>query len=189
MRNEAVRNARQQKAERIHAKVAHLHGLAQSETLGELLNEIQDEESRHVVEHMVWYWLNEGRPASNFLKQHLTEEKILLATFLIVCALGYFQIGIPILWSITAAFILTFLLRLFFRMFDRGFLFRRLFAATTSCGLFLIAPATYSFEFETPLGPISYGGAPAASLILVWSMTFICTFGAAVWEHIVSKRT
>ncbi|MCP3970977.1 MAG: hypothetical protein GY717_11810 [Rhodobacteraceae bacterium] len=59
--------------------------------------------------------------------------------------IGWFEFGMSLIWSGTLALVITVIVRIVFRMFDRGFMFRRLFIAFMSSGLFLIAPAQLQF--------------------------------------------
>lgn len=188
MPSETTRKEWFKKAERIHRELECLSGLEQAETARQKLDEIADENERSGVEMLVWYWLGHGKdPAPS--KELLTTDRVLGATFLAVLLIGWVELGMSLIWSGTAALVTTVVVRFVFRMFDRGFMFRRLFMACVSSGLVLIVPAQFAFAFETPFGPVSWGGAPDGALVLIWTMCTILTFCGAVWEHYVSDRT
>ncbi|WP_170363165.1 hypothetical protein [Ruegeria arenilitoris] len=177
-------------SEKIYEEVKVLDGLQQFEVLRHRLDVIENEHAKSAIEFMVWSWLRDGKPEKSVSQRDLlTTNNILIATFVAVFLIVWLEIGVSIVWAGTLAFVTVVLLRFVFRMFDRGFMFRRLFTACVSSGLFLIVPATWYFEFETRYGPVSYGGAPGGALIMIWAICTVLTFGAAVWEHVASERT
>lgn len=188
MRSETTRKAWFRKAEQLYREVESLSGLEQAEAAREKLDTITDENERSAVELLVWYWLGHGKETVTS-NEWLTTNHMLAATFLVVFLIGCLELGVSLLWSGFAALVTTALVRIIFRMFDRGFMFRRLFTACVSSGLILIVPAQFAFAFETPFGPVSWGGAPGGALVLIWTMCTILTFCGAAWEHYVSDRT
>ncbi|KEP69538.1 hypothetical protein DL1_03405 [Thioclava dalianensis] len=188
MRSENTRKEWLKKAEKIHRSVKNLNGLEQAEAIRQKLDAIVDESERSGVEMLVWYWLGHGKEPVRS-GEWLNTNRILAATFAAVFLIGWFELGISFIWSGTAALVTTVFVRIVFRMLDRGFMFRRLFTACISSGLILIVPAQFAFAFETPFGPISWGGAPSGALVLIWVMCTLLTFCGAVWEHYVSDRT
>lgn len=190
MSSETKRQAWYAQAEQIYEEARILTGLEQSEHFRTKLDNIQNPNDRSAIEMMVWYWIREGKeetvPQS---KELLSPDTILVATFLIMFLVGWFELRMSLIWSGFLALFTTFVLRFAFRMFDRGFLFRRLFITCVGSGLFLIAPAQFQFNFETPYGPISWGGAPEGALVMIWVICTLLTFAVAVWEHMASGRT
>jgi hypothetical protein len=186
--SENTRRAWFSKAERVYLEVENLTGLEQAEAFKERIEAISDQDTRAAVQMQVWYWIGHGKESSR-PNDWLTTNRILAATFFIVFSIGWFELGATFIWSATIAFVTTVILRVVFRLFDRGFMFRRLFTACVGSGLFLIAPAQLQFAFDTPLGPISWGGSPGGALVMIWTICTLLTFGVAVWEHFASDRT
>jgi hypothetical protein len=186
--SEKTRQAWLSKAEQVYREVEKLTGLEQAEAFKERIEAITDQDTSAAVQMQVWYWLGHGKEPTRS-KERLTPNRILATTFGAIFLIGWVELGVTPIWSGTIALITTVAVRTIFRMFDRGFMFRRLFTACVSSGLFLIVPAQFSFEFETPFGPISWGGAPSGALVLIWTMCTILTFVAAVWEHHASNRS
>lgn len=188
MHSETTRKAWFKQAEQVHREVEGLTGLEQAEVFKEKIEAITDQDARAAVQMQVWYWLGHGKEQTNS-QEWLTTNNILAATFIAVFLIGWIELGVSAVWSGTAALVTTVAVRIVFRMFDRGFMFRRLFTACVSSGLFLIVPTQFAFAFETPFGPVSWGGAPGGALVLIWTMCTILTFCGAAWEHYVSNRT
>lgn len=188
MHSEKTRRAWFSEAERVYRELEGLTGLEQADAFKERIEDITDPDTRAAVQMQVWYWIGHGKEPAR-PNEWLTPNIILAATFGAVFLIGWFELGVSPIWSGTIALMATVFVRLIFRMFDRGFMFRRLFTACVSSGLFLIVPTQFSFEFETPFGPISWGGAPSGALIMIWTVCTILTFSVAVWEHYASDRT
>lgn len=189
MPSEQKRIAWQAKAEQIHHEVVSLRGLQQSEIFRERLDQIKDEHARSAVELMVWSWIREGETPKTITHNELfSTNKMLVATFVTVFLIGWFELGMSPIWAGALALVTTVIVRIVFRLFDRSFMFRRLFIACISSGLFLIAPAQLQFAFETHFGTISWGGSPGDALVSIWLISTMLTFVAAVWEHFASER-
>lgn len=187
MPSETTRKEWLKKAEQLYREVESLSGLEQAEAAKLKLDAIADKNERSGVEMLVWYWLGHGKEPVSSL-EWLTTNRILAATFVAVFLIGWVELGVSLIWSGTAGLFTIVLVKFVFRLFDRGFMFRRLFMACVSSGLILIVPAQFAFAFETPFGPVSWGGAPGSALVWIWTMCTILTFCGAAWEHYVSDR-
>lgn len=183
---EAVKQSYAKRAEKIHKKAAKLSGSAQTEYVNEQLAKIDDAIMHTAVEMLLWIKLREPTPKFSLLTLVLSAEGILIGTFAISFLLCQFGFHLPLVWSLTVAFILMVLLRWFFRMFDRAFMFRRLFVASVTVGLILIGPAQFAFSIETKWGGVSWGGAPPPSLIIIWA---ICAVLSAAFAHNEYKKS
>lgn len=187
MHSERTRKAWLRRAERIYDEISQLNGFEQAEAFREHLDKISDGSTRSAVEMQVWYWIGHGKKSLH--REWLTANTILAFTFVALFLVGWIDLGFSLVWAGTLALIVTVIVRFVFRLFDRGFMFRRLFIACVSSGLLLIGPAQLQFEFATLWGPISWGGAPSGALVMVWVLCTLLTFVVAVWEHFVSDRT
>ncbi|SEN37621.1 hypothetical protein SAMN05216227_101284 [Pseudorhodobacter antarcticus] len=186
MATEALKQAYAKRAEKIYRKAAKLTGLEQAEYVTAQLAKITDINMRTGVDMLVWVEFREGRPKVSLLASVLSAEGILAGTFVVSFLLCRFTLHFQWVLSIAVAFVLMILLRWVFRMFDRAFMFRRLFITTITVGLLLVGPAQFAFHFETEMGTLSWGGSPSLSLTLMWVIAACIT---AYFAHHESKST
>lgn len=180
-----------ERAERIFAEVKKVDRFLQLKALERLLDDGSNESDRAALEVLVFSWLQKtdtAEPEKSY-KHILTPNRIILGTFSLVFLVAWWELGASVVWSSLIAFSLVVVLHLVFRAMDRGFVFRRLFTACITSGLFLIVPAQVSAALETPWGFVRYNGGSSLELLAAWGLATILTGLGAFWEHKVSNRT
>ncbi|WP_127521941.1 hypothetical protein [Mesorhizobium sp. Z1-4] len=172
------------RAEEIYNDIEHLDEFERTEIFRNRLTEIKDGAERSAVELLVWYWVKDGKK----LHWITINNTILAGTFIFALLILLYEIGVSFIFASAISLAFTAIVHLIFRLFDRGFMFRRLFIACISAGLLLIMPAQLHFQFETPFGPVSWGGPPELALLFVWGFGTLVTFIGALYEHYVFGR-
>ena len=183
------RQAWQHLAENIFIELQSLNGIEQSEVFRIKLNEIDDQNARSAIELLVWNWLKTDQTViSTKPSIYTSTNMIIMAVFMSVFLIGWWELNITPIFAFSLALFTAIIIRLIFRMFDRGFMFRRLFIACIGSGLLLIVPSQLKWNFATPFGSIEWGGEPSFIMLIIWLLCTLLTFFAAVWEHKISNR-
>lgn len=102
--------------------------------------------------------------------------------------ISYYELQLSILWSIGVGFLFVVLSRFALRLFDRGFLFRRMLLSWVTLGLGLLSlwPITAIFDIGTLT--IDFGSPPTQIVAMIWCFGLIVFASLALWEARVSDR-
>lgn len=107
---------------------------------------------------------------------------------LLAFLIATFEFDLSILWSCVAALSVFVISKLIARIFDRGFLFRKIFATWFSSGLsLLVVSGPLSASFETGSFQFAWGSPPSTEALTIWIVGAFITAALAFWEARPSK--
>jgi len=138
--------------------------------------------------------VKELNPSSE-MAAHESKWKFLNAvtTFPIVAAiLGIFicrnELGLNWLLSVSVAAVVYAAVRFAMRLFDRGFIFRRMFLAWFAGGITLLVIGPIAISIRTDPLSFEYGGPPTLPVVAIWGIGALILAGLAFWEAKTSNR-
>ena len=95
-------------------------------------------------------------------------DSVVCASMALIILISYFEVGLPLLWSVLVGFVSGLLLRIVIRFFDRGFFFRRLLTTWIFAGLTFVLVPTFALAVQTDFASFEWGGPPSNQAIVVW---------------------
>ncbi|CTQ56730.1 hypothetical protein LP7551_05291 [Roseibium album] len=167
-------------------EVRHLDRDHQLRILDSKSKEVQDDAIRTAFLFRVFNLIKENEnsssPPKSIVEKTFAPDGAAFVAFVLTFLVFWWEFGVRFLYSICIAFGVALLIRFLFRMFDRNFLFRRLFQMWTASGIVLLVAPPISVLLETAIGTVSWGGPPSIPVISVWAVGFLVSAPLAYLE-------
>lgn len=120
-------------------------------------------------------------------KNYITINSISIVAGFLALLLSFFELKLNFLLSTSIGFIAFLSTRALQRMFDRQFLFRRLFSTWLLAFPLLISAPTLIILIETKFGKLEWGGSPSQAFFLIWLVVF-GTLGFLAYKEKQSEK-
>jgi len=177
----------QQKADSAFEELKKLGPADQLTGLREKASEFEDVFQRRAFENLVFGRLQTYDPASENGKSTLLDKifapnGVAVGSFLLAFAAAFVEVGLGLIWSAIIAMLVAVLVRVTFRLFDRGFFFRRLFGVWFTGGLLFLGGPSLVLLLETTIGTLEWGGPPSIEAVVVWICGLVASGPLALWE-------
>ena len=100
-----------------------------------------------------------------------------------------YELGLNWLLSVLVAAVVYAAVRFAMRLFDRGFIFRRMFLAWFTGGITLLVVGPIAISIKTDPLSANYGGSPTLPVVAIWVIGALILAGLAWWEAKSSNST